>query len=60
MKVLTGTLLLLDLILLYPYRKLLSSFLKDILFLDSVTWKETIVNISILAVVTFFIIYHFK
>ena len=59
MKVLTGTLLLLDLMLLYPHRKILSSFVMNLLFLDSVTWKEAILNVLILVLVTFFIIYHF-
>ena len=60
MKVLTAMLLLMDLIILYPYRRLLASFLKGILLHHQLTWKEMIVNTIIFALATFFILFYFK
>ncbi|MBK8290111.1 MAG: hypothetical protein IPK96_03245 [Flammeovirgaceae bacterium] len=60
MKVLTGALLFLNLVIIYPNRILITSFLKNIVNQGSITWKELILNTFILALITFLIIYYLK
>jgi len=60
MKVLTGALLILNMQLLYPHRRILLGFLKSLINQDSFSLKELVLNTLILVFATLLIVLYWK
>jgi len=60
MKVLTGALLLLNIQLLYPHRRLLLTFMKSLVNQDSFSLKELVLNTLILVLAALLIVIYLK